>query len=90
MEPCQLPTQIRHADREATALLDRIGSPDLADDEVTALCDLLVSSGAVDEVERSIQRLVDESMTALHRADISDDARHALAELGNFVAWRDR
>ena len=79
----------RDASPAATALLDRIGSPDLGDDEVEALCALLVECGAVDEVERSISRLVDESMTALHRADISDDARHALAELGNFVAWRD-
>ena len=54
------------------------------------IVDLLVSSGAVDEVERSIERLVAESMRALDRADITDEARHALAELGNFVAWRDR
>lgn len=80
----------RAASPAETALLDRIGSPDLGDDEVEALCALLVESGAVDEVEDSIRRLVDESMAALHRADISDDARHALAELGNFVAWRDR
>ena len=45
---------------------------------------------AAHEVERSIERLVAESMRALDRADITDEARHALAELGNFVAWRDR
>lgn len=80
----------RRADATGAALLDRVGSPDLSDAEIEALCDLLVTSGAVDEVEAAIERLVAESMRALDRADITDEARHALAELGNFVAWRDR
>jgi geranylgeranyl diphosphate synthase type I len=78
------------ADGPGRALLDRLGAPDLTDAEVDALRDLLASCGAVDEAERTIERLVEESMDALGRAPITPEARDALAALGNFVAWRDR
>ena len=42
------------------------------------------------EVEAAIEALVAESLTALADAPITEDARTALAELGNFVAWRNR
>jgi geranylgeranyl diphosphate synthase type I len=70
-------------------LLERVGS-DLTADEITALCDLLVRTGAVAEVERAIERLVAESLAALERVPVTDEARAALADLGRFVAWRDR
>jgi geranylgeranyl diphosphate synthase type I len=72
-----------------TALLARLGRPDLVPDDVVALQDLLVSTGARDEIETSIERLVQESLDALAAAPITDDARTALAELGTYVAWRD-
>ena len=50
----------------------------------------LVECGARDEVEREIERLVDQSFTALNTTPISAVARSALEELGTFVAWRDR
>jgi geranylgeranyl pyrophosphate synthase len=49
-----------------------------------------VDTGAVDEVERSIERLVDQALDALSVAPIASEARVALEELGTFVAWRDR
>ena len=52
-------------------LLARAGSPDLGADEIAALQDLLVELGAVDEVERTIRRLVDEALAALHAAPIT-------------------
>jgi geranylgeranyl diphosphate synthase type I len=78
------------ADAEGARLLGRLGQPDLADTEVVALQTFLIECGARDEVEASIERLVDESLDALAAAAISDEARAALEELGTFVAWRDR
>jgi geranylgeranyl diphosphate synthase type I len=71
-------------------LLERLGQPDLQPSEIAALQEVLVDTGAVDEVERMIDRLASEAMTALARAPLTDDARAELEELGNFVAWRDR
>jgi geranylgeranyl diphosphate synthase type I len=70
-------------------LLARAGSPDLADAEIAELQDLLVELGAVDEVERTIRRLVDEALAALRAAPIEAEARDALEELAGIVAWRD-
>ncbi len=70
--------------------LERVGSGELDDDEIRVISDLLVATGAVAEIEADIERLVDESLTALEQVPITDDAKAALAELGRFVAWRDR
>jgi geranylgeranyl diphosphate synthase type I len=72
------------------ALLDRLGAPDLSGEEIVALQGLLVECGARDEVEGTIERLVDEALGALARSPLTADARVALEELGTFVAWRDR
>ena len=76
-------------DAEGLALLERLGASDLQDEEVLALRDLLVSCGAVGEVEAAIKDLVTQSLEALAVAPITAEARQALAELGTFVAWRD-
>jgi geranylgeranyl diphosphate synthase type I len=78
------------ADGPGRTLLERVGQTDLRPDEIEAIRDLLVATGAVDEVETAIGRLVDESLTALEAVPISGDARTALADLGRYVAWRDR
>jgi geranylgeranyl diphosphate synthase type I len=70
--------------------LERVGTGELDDDEIRAICGLLVATGAVAEIEADIERLVDESLAALDRVPITDEAKAALAELGRFVAWRDR
>jgi geranylgeranyl diphosphate synthase type I len=71
-------------------LLDRVGSPDLGDDEVAALQILMVETGARDETDRLVDELAAEAVAALDRADITPDARAALIELAAFVAHRDR
>ncbi|MBK9179721.1 MAG: polyprenyl synthetase family protein [Acidimicrobiales bacterium] len=74
----------------ATPLLDRVGAPDLADDEVTALQALLVDTGAVAEVEATVESLTGEAIAALERADLTADAKEALVQLAVYVARRDR
>jgi geranylgeranyl diphosphate synthase type I len=78
------------ADADGARLLAMLGQPDLADTDVADLQAFLIACGARDEVERSIERLVDEALAALATAPMTDEARSALAELGTFVAWRDR
>jgi geranylgeranyl diphosphate synthase type I len=74
----------------AARMLDQLGRPDLDDAEIAALQQILVETGAVDEVEGNIERLVARSLDALRVAPIASEARLALEELGTFVAWRDR
>ncbi|MEP6624480.1 MAG: polyprenyl synthetase family protein [Acidimicrobiia bacterium] len=80
----------RRADAAGLARLERIGAPDITGDEIAALQQTMIDCGAVAHVERAIEALVAESLDALTRAPITADARDALADLGAFVAWRDR
>jgi geranylgeranyl diphosphate synthase, type I len=74
----------------AARRLGNLGRADLDDAEIAGLQAVLVDTGAVDEVERSIERLVDQALDALAVIPIATEARLALEELGTFVAWRDR
>jgi geranylgeranyl diphosphate synthase type I len=78
------------ADAAGRGLLERIGTPELTDADIAALQEVMVECGAVAELETAIEGLVGQSLTALDRAPVTDEARVALRELGNFVAWRDR
>jgi len=73
-------------DRE---LLDQLGSADLTDGDVAALQTLFIRTGALDDVEAAIERLVVESRAALADAPITETARAWLDELAAYVAWRD-
>jgi geranylgeranyl diphosphate synthase type I len=72
------------------ALLDRIGAPDLGDDEVAGIQAVLVETGARQETERLVDQLAAEAVAALGRASLTAEARGALSELAAFVARRDR
>jgi geranylgeranyl diphosphate synthase type I len=74
------------ADRE---LLGRLGAADLTPTDVTELQALFVRTGALDEVEAAIERLVAQSRTALAAAPLSATACAWLDELAAYVAWRD-
>lgn len=78
------------ADSSGARLLQLLGRHDLTDADILQLQQFLVECGARDEIEVSIERLVDQSLGALGSAPISDEARVALEELAMFVAWRDR
>jgi geranylgeranyl diphosphate synthase type I len=80
----------RRADEDGARLLSMLGRGDLGPGEVEALQRFLIDSGARDEVERAIEHLVDQALTALAEVPIIDEARVELEELAKFVAWRDR
>jgi geranylgeranyl diphosphate synthase, type I len=70
-------------------LLDRVGEPGLDDGDIAAIQRVLVSTGALDEVERLIDDLTGRAIDAIDAADISAEARDELVELARFVASRD-
>ena len=72
------------------AVLARHGTPDLDEDGVAALQDVLLGTGAVDAVEQAIDQLVAEAVEAMDAAPLAEPARQALVELAYFVAGRDR
>lgn len=76
------------ADAAQARVLDEVGRADLSRDEVGAIQDVLVSTGAVAAIESSIDALTTEALDAIAHADIVDEARTALVELAQFVAWR--
>ncbi len=76
------------ADGAQTEVLALVGRPDAGDDEVAAIQQVLVDTGAVDVIEAAIDRLTTEALDAVSRIDVTEDARRALVELAEFVAWR--
>jgi geranylgeranyl diphosphate synthase type I len=73
-------------DRE---LLAQLGSAELSGADIAALQALFVRTGALDDVEAAIERLVVEARAALSEAPITETARAWLDELAAYVAWRD-
>jgi geranylgeranyl diphosphate synthase type I len=71
------------------AVLARVGAPDLSDQDVRAIQDVLVDTGALAQLEQTIDALAHDAIDALDRAPITDDARKALTELAHYVAWRE-
>jgi geranylgeranyl diphosphate synthase type I len=78
------------SDAAGRAVLERMGTLDVRDDDVHRAHDLLVDTGAVDEVEAEIAALVEEALAAVDVVPIDESARALLADLALYVAWRDR
>jgi geranylgeranyl diphosphate synthase type I len=77
------------ANREQAEVLSRVGQPDLSEADVRTIQDVLLTTGALAELESVIDELAHQALVALDAADITDDARKALAELAHYVAWRE-
>ena len=80
----------RGSGRGAGHRVDRYGGADLTDDEIVALQEILVDTGAVKLLETRIDTQVETAVAALEHASLSDEAVAALAELACYVAGRDR
>jgi len=89
-KPTPLLAAASHAADPAQArVLARIGAPDLADDEIAAIQDVLCGTGALTHVEDRIEELTEGAIAAIESADVTPAARDALVDLARFVAWRD-
>jgi geranylgeranyl diphosphate synthase, type I len=72
------------------AVLRRVGAADLGDDEVAAIQDVLVATGALAELEAEIQQLAETAVLALPAAGLIPEAEQALTDLAHYVAWREK
>ena len=78
------------ATEPATRLLrERFGAADLGDDDIAALQQILIDTGARAEVEATIDRLVEQAVDALDGITLTGEATDRLRELAWFVAGRD-
>ena len=77
------------ADRRQAEVLGLVGRPDLTAADVERVQEVLVGTGALAELESVIDDLAQQALVALDVADITDDARKALAEMAHYVAWRE-
>ncbi|AKT52037.1 polyprenyl synthetase family protein [Arsenicicoccus sp. oral taxon 190] len=74
---------------EAAAFARRLGDPHLEERAVAQMRDAIVSSGAVDAVERDIDRLLEQALVELAATQgLLDDGRAVLADLATYATQR--
>ncbi len=78
------------ADGAQQAALGLVGQPDLSAADIAMIQAVLVDTGAVGEIEATIDRLTESAVAAIEQAPITIDASTALVELARYVAWRDK
>jgi geranylgeranyl diphosphate synthase type I len=78
------------ASASQAATLRQVGSVGLTVDEIAAIQQVIVDTGALAELEGQIEALTQAAVEALASAVISRDARAALVELAHYVAWREK
>ncbi len=71
------------------AVLARVGDPELDADDIAEIQDVIVGTGALDDLEAHISALTDAALAALDGAPITDEARDELRELADFVSQRE-
>ncbi|MEY2423438.1 MAG: geranylgeranyl diphosphate synthase, type [Acidimicrobiaceae bacterium] len=71
-------------------LLTLVGSAELSRDDIASVQAVLVGTGAVAEIETTIDRLTRAAIAAIESAPITAEASAALVELAEYVAWRDK
>ena len=78
-----------NADALQAGVLGDVGRIDLDSPGVERIQEVLVDTGAVRSIEASIDALTSDAIAAIKVADITDEARGALVDLAQFVAWRE-
>ena len=78
----------RANDTQAKLLTERYGAPDLTDDEVNELQQVIEDTGARTELETAIAGLVAQGLAALDDLRMPSQAHGALIQLAHFVAGR--
>jgi geranylgeranyl diphosphate synthase type I len=74
---------------EQRAVLAQVGSPTMTDDDVAAVQQVIVDTGALADLEATIDRRSEEAVLALARLDIDATPRSELAALAEYVIRRD-
>lgn len=86
--PLMAAATVRASDGQAP-VLELVGSPDLSEEEVARIQQVLVDTGALSEIEERIAQLTAGATKAIEQAAIAPYAKEALIELAHFVASRD-
>jgi len=71
-----------------TELATHLGNPELSAEKIESLRALIMETGAVADVEKLIDRLGEESVTAAHSAAINENARPFLLALAETAIRR--
>lgn len=79
---------VERADAAQAAVLALVGQPGLTDEEVNRVQQVIVDTGALVDLERTIDRLTDEAVAAIDVAPITAGARDELVALAAYVSRR--
>ena len=71
------------------AVLSRVGEPDLSEQAITNVQQVIIDTGALAELEGHIRSLTDEALASLATMPLTLEARNELAALAHYVSWRD-
>lgn len=80
---------IENANEQELEILSRRGALDITEDEIIAISNVIQSNGALDDVEKRIQSLYNDSMEALEKINPNDEAKKLAISLAHYVCWRD-
>ncbi|MEM9747284.1 MAG: polyprenyl synthetase family protein [Actinomycetota bacterium] len=69
-------------------VLDLVGDPDMSPDTVARVQQVIVDTGAFDDLETQISTLTERAISALADADITDEAVDELTALAHYVSRR--
>lgn len=69
-------------------VLGLVGQRNLDASQVGRIQQVIVDTGALDQLEAHIVALADEAVNALDRVDITAEARNELTQLAHYVSWR--
>jgi len=79
---------VRSATDDQRAVLDLVGDPAMSPDTVSSIQQVIVDTGALDELERHISDLTETAVTSLGAAPIEPVAKTELIELAEYVSQR--
>ena len=71
------------------SVLDRVGDPEMSIDDIAAVQQVIVDTGALADLEATIERRTSAALEALTRLDLAAEARDELARLAAYVSRRE-
>lgn len=79
---------VEAASESQAEVLAMVGRFDLSDDDVARVQQVIIDTGALADLERTIDALTAEAVTAIHVAPITPEARYELEALAHFLSRR--
>ena len=70
------------------AVLDLVGQPGIADDDIARIQQVIIDTGALAELEQRIEALAAEAVAAIEQIDLAPPATAELVALADYVVAR--